>query len=211
LLLAKAGLFLPITNNQQLITPHGKFKTAVPLEAPVAFDENENRECDDFKAGLRRVTSEAGNENEFFEKIGKVFIGQPDVVFIWVGLVQESDKTVVPVYEAGPCGSYLDGNKFTYDDSLHGGGPTGLAVKTGRPAVMNDIAVNPVYEPWREKALRHGFASSAAVPLLKNGRVIGTLNMYCSRPKVFTEKRLACLSEAADVLSEVLSTFRNIK
>jgi signal transduction histidine kinase/HAMP domain-containing protein len=117
--------------------------------------------------------------------------------FVWLGL-KEPDFSVKPVAWAGIEEGYLSEIKVRWDDSPEGMGPTGRAIKTGSPQVMNNLE-DPVYKPWSEKALKRGYRSSMAAPLMLSDRqVIGTLNLYSERPYYFTPERVQIIQTFAN-------------
>jgi signal transduction histidine kinase/HAMP domain-containing protein len=117
--------------------------------------------------------------------------------FVWLGL-KEPDFSVKPVAWAGIEEGYLSEIKVRWDDSPEGMGPTGRAIKTGSPQVMNNLE-DPVYKPWSEKALKRGYRSSMAAPLmLSDLQVIGTLNLYSERPYYFTPERVQIIQTFAN-------------
>ncbi len=117
--------------------------------------------------------------------------------FVWLGL-KEPDFSVKPVAWAGMEEGYLSEIKVRWDDSPEGMGPTGRAIKTGMPQVINTLE-DPVYKPWAEKALKRGYRSSMAAPLMLSDRqVIGTLNLYSERPYYFTPERVQIIQTFAN-------------
>ncbi|MCX6914434.1 MAG: PAS domain S-box protein [Verrucomicrobia bacterium] len=76
---------------------------------------------------------------------------------VWVGLVEHGSKRVVPVARAGEIADFLDKVTVTWDDAPTGQGPVGTAIRSGQPAICQDIATDPRFAPWRELALTiHG-------------------------------------------------------
>lgn len=119
---------------------------------------------------------------------------------VWIGLVQEGSYRVIPAGQAGYEEGYLSRINVSWDDSEHGNGPTGTAVKTRQPCVVRDIAHDPRFGPWREEALKRGYVSSVALPLAIGERVYGTLNVYAGTPDAFDDDEVHLLKElAADV------------
>jgi len=91
--------------------------------------------------------------------------------------------------------------KITYDDSEHGMGPSGMAVKTAKPDIMRFIATDPRFEPWRAEAIKRGYRSSAAIPIFGEDKVIGTLNVYADKDDAFGQEEIKLLEELAHDIS----------
>jgi PAS domain S-box-containing protein len=116
----------------------------------------------------------------------------------------EQDYHVYPVASYGFEEEYLHAVRITWDDSPTGQGPTGTAIRTGQAMVMNHIDRDPTYAPWREAALKRGYRSSAALPLLYGDEVLGALNVYSEKPDYFTADRLQVFQSLANLTTIAL-------
>ncbi|MBF0587690.1 MAG: PAS domain S-box protein [Magnetococcales bacterium] len=121
----------------------------------------------------------------------------------WVGLAEESPgHPVRPVAQAGYEDAYLGTLNLTWDDTPRGRGPTGFAIRTGRPAMAQNIINDPTFGPWRQEALKRGYASSLALPLrVGEGRVTGALNLYADEPDAFDSEEVWLLEQMANQLA----------
>ncbi len=127
------------------------------------------------------------------ETVCRVPVERFGLKMAWLGLVVEGSFDVRPASACGLEEGYLDSIRVSWDDSPTGRGPTGTAIRTGLAAVMNGIETDPAYVPWRAEALKRGYRSSAAVPLLHGEEVMGALNVYAIEPDYFTPHRLQTL------------------
>jgi HD-GYP domain-containing protein (c-di-GMP phosphodiesterase class II) len=75
-------------------------------------------------------------------------------------------------------------------------GPTGTAMRTNVTQVVNVLATDPDYEPWRERAERFGFKSLVAVPFAFEQRV-AVLTLYNEHPHAFDELAMEGLDKLA--------------
>ena len=123
---------------------------------------------------------------------------------VWIGLIHEDVRELLPVAQAGFEEGYLKTIKITWDDSETGKGPTGIAIRTQKPSIMRNIAGDPCYKPWREKALRRGYTASAAIPLVYKGRVFGALNVYTALSDAFDEEEIDLLVEVGQDIAFAL-------
>lgn len=115
----------------------------------------------------------------------------------WVGLTA-ADGRVLPVARAGHDEGYVDAIVVSVNDEPHGQGPTGQALRRGEASYVDDIASEPRMAPWREAALARGFVSSAALPLRREGRPIGSLNIYSDQLAFFRGGERALLESLAE-------------
>ena len=134
-----------------------------------------------------------------YETICDIAVRNFGLKMVWLGLIDEGRETrdegrsyeVKPAAHSGFEEGYLSSMKITYDDSPAGMGPTGMAIKTKMSRVVHDMQTDPAYIPWREQAMKRGYRSSMAVPLITSeGRIIGSLNLYSDKPQFFTKERV---------------------
>ncbi len=136
------------------------------------------------------VTAVPRTEN-LYEAVCTLAVKELGLKMVWCGVLKESCREVVPAAAYGFDDGYLSGIRITWDDSPLGQGPTGMAIKTKVPQVMNNIGQDPGAAPWRDEALKRGYQSSMALPLLtSNGDILGVLNLYSDAPEYFTRKRV---------------------
>jgi PAS domain S-box-containing protein len=126
-------------------------------------------------------------------------------LFVWIGLIREEDKRVWPAAHWGFEDEYLKSIQVTWDDTETGKGPVGTAVRTKRPYIFNDISDNHDSPPWRSEALKRGYRSLMAVPVMMGKRVYGGLGVYSDRIDVFDEEEVTLLTEMAEDIAFALS------
>lgn len=150
----------------------------------------------------------ATDELELNKEVCKIIVETGGYRLAWVGYVeQDKEKTVRPVARWGYDEGYLDTAKITWADTARGRGPTGTAVRTGKPGIMKDIMADS-YGPWREAALKRGYASSIALPLSYANKTFGTLNIYAEIADAFNPEEVALLSKLADNLAYGITALR---
>jgi len=127
-----------------------------------------------------------------YEAICNIAVRSFDLKMVWLGLInKEQGYEVKPVTHAGFEDGYLSSIRVTWDDSPTGMGPTGMAIKAKTPRVMHNMDTDPAYASWREEALKRGYRSSMAMPLINSDtNVIGVLNFYSSKSQFFTKRRM---------------------
>lgn len=127
----------------------------------------------------------------------------------WVGFAEyDNTRTVKPIAQYGFEDGYLSSLRISWQDDEYGRGPTGTAIRAGKPTIVRDIHNDSKYTPWREQATKRGYASSIALPLKINNQVIGSLNIYSSEPDAFDGEELELLKELAADVSFGIRTLR---
>jgi len=149
------------------------------------------------------------DETVLLREICRLLVEDGGYRLAWVGFAeQDPAKTVRPVAQAGFEEGYLDTVNITWDDSERGRGPTGTAIRTGRPAVVRNILTDPAFTLWREEATRRGYASNIALPLTGRGQVLGAISIYAAEPDAFAPEEVDLLCNLADDLAFGIQTRR---
>ena len=151
----------------------------------------------------------AENEQAYLQKICGIIVEDCGHAFVWIGFAeQDENRSVRPVAQAGFEAGYLEKLKITWADTERGRGPTGTAIRTGKPVGCGNMRTDPAFAPWREEALKRGYASSLVIPLTAGGQAFGVLSMYSEKPDDFSEEEVKLLTGQADELSYGLRTLK---
>jgi signal transduction histidine kinase/HAMP domain-containing protein len=144
----------------------------------------------------------AQDETDCLNQVCRIIIKDCGYAMVWVGFaVQDEAKSVRPVAQAGFEEGYLKALDVTWADNERGRGPTGTAIRTGQVTVCRDILNDPNFKPWRDEAIKRGYASSLVVPFSNVADVFGAISIYSRSPDPFSPQEIALLSELADDLA----------
>jgi PAS domain S-box-containing protein len=156
-----------------------------------------------------QTMSQSVDETEYLKQVCKIVVDDTDFAMVWIGYAEDDEaKTIRPVASAGFSDDYLEKIKISWDDSELGRGPTGTAIKTGNISMCNNMLTDPDFKPWRELALKNGFASSAVFPLKTGDKTFGAISIYSNEPKSFLDVEINMLSELANDLAHGITTIR---
>ena len=148
------------------------------------------------------VLVRASGEREFLHEVCRIIVEEGKYRMAWVGMAEQNKaKTVRPVSQAGFEYGYLEKVRFSWGDNELGRGPTGTAIRTGKPVINKDVLTNPNYSAWRSAAIERGYESSISLPLIGRDRVLGALNIYASEPDAFTHDEIDLLMDLASDIS----------
>ncbi|MBI4525993.1 MAG: GAF domain-containing protein [Deltaproteobacteria bacterium] len=156
-----------------------------------------------------QILVRAEDEIELLNEICRAIVNFGGYRLAWVGYAERDEaKAVRPVAQGGYDSGYLETVNITWADTERGRGPTGRAIRTGKPSVARNILTDSNFGPWTAEASRRGYASSVALPLTINGQPFGALNIYAGEPDAFDsdEEKLFC--ELAADLSYGISALR---
>ncbi|MBI5509510.1 MAG: GAF domain-containing protein [Deltaproteobacteria bacterium] len=151
----------------------------------------------------------AEDEQQFMRDVCRIAVERGGYRLAWIGM-KDSDAghSVQPVARAGHDEGYVDRVGATWDDSERGQGPTGRAIRSGRPVVARIIHSDADFAPWRKDAIERGFASSIALPIMGGDECVGALMMYTAEPDAFDDQERKLLEEMALDLGYGLTTLR---
>jgi GAF domain-containing protein len=149
------------------------------------------------------------DEIDLLLKICQLIVQVGGYRLAWVGYaMQDEGKTVRPVAQAGYEEGYLETLDITWADTEKGQGPTGTAIRSGKTVIARDILTNPHFTPWRGEALKRGYASSIALPIISNTQTLGALNIYAEEVDAFDAEEIMLLEELANDLAFGIVTLR---
>jgi len=144
----------------------------------------------------------AATEPVLLEGICQVIVKEGGYRLAWVCFAESDEQKSVRIAAyAGHDDSYVKGLNLTWADTERGHGPTGTAIRYGRPVFCRDMMKDPSFAPWRGEALKNGYASSLALPLMDGNRAVGALTIYAAKPNAFKVEDVAFLTKLADDLS----------
>jgi len=148
------------------------------------------------------------SDEELFPQICRVAVQFGGMKMAWIGLVNEASRRVNCVAAYGDGMEYLEGIQISTDaDDPAGRGPTGNAIREKQPFWCQDFQQVAATKPWHERAVSFGWGASAALPLLRNGVVIGALTLYAEQVNAFDEAARNLLVEMARDISFALNNF----
>ena len=127
--------------------------------------------------------------------------------FAWIGIVDE-DYYVRPAAWSGFEEGYLTGLIISIKDVEKGRGPTGTAMREMRYYHCNDIASDPNLVPWRESAIKRGYRSSIALPIIVDNKVVAGFTLYASEPNIFNAEEIKLLE---GVVSNIAFAIKSIE
>ncbi len=184
-------------------------------------DMTERKRADEKVLRLNRLYSVLSKINEaivrihdpekLYEQVCRIAVEDGLFKMAWIGLTDPEALMVKPVAKWGDTGGYLDHIKIYAADVSEGRGPTGTAVLEGTYSICSDIEHDKRMLPWRDKALRHGFRSSAAFPIRAGSAVIGAFTIYSDTPQFFTSDEINLLNSLVEDISFATDFLANEK
>ena len=151
----------------------------------------------------------ARNDKTFLKEICRVIVEVGGYRMAWVGYPgQDKLKTVLPIAHYGFEEGYLNSINISWEENETGKGPTGIAIRTGQAAIAKNISTEKDYTPWRKQASNRDYASSIALPLLRDGKTLGAINIYSERENAFNTEEQRFLGTLADGIAFGIAALR---
>ena len=173
-------------------------------EAQLLRINRANRALSQCNQALVRATEEA----TLLQRICQIIVEETGYRLCWVGTAENDEaKSVRPLAQAGFEEGYLSTLNITWADTERGQGPTGMCIRTRQIVLVKNIATDPTMIPWRAEALKRGYASSVAIPLITDS-AFGALTIYAQEPEAFGVEEVKLLTELASDLGFGIATLR---
>ncbi|MDZ4098986.1 MAG: EAL domain-containing protein, partial [Methylophilaceae bacterium] len=147
------------------------------------------------------------NEQELFSSICRTAVDSGGMKMAWVGMIDAETCMVEPVASYGDDIGYLTDIKISCDaDHFYGQGPTGNAIRQNQPFWCQDFKNDPLTVKWRERS-KDSWASSATIPIVRGGVVVGAMNLYSGVKDAFDADAKNLLTEMAVDIGYALDNF----
>jgi PAS domain S-box-containing protein/putative nucleotidyltransferase with HDIG domain len=141
---------------------------------------------------------DANVEFTFLQDICKIITEVGGYRLAWVAKAHhDASKAVSVLTSAGIEAGYLEGLSISWADDEKGHGPTGTAIRTNKTAIVQDVASDPTFAPWREKFLSCGLASVISLPLPLNDAPWCALTICAPEVNGFDSDEVVMLEELA--------------
>jgi two-component system CheB/CheR fusion protein len=137
-------------------------------------------------------------EQDLHQHVCRILVEEGGYALAWIG--QPRGDRVVPTVASGSSADYVREITVAVDGEF-GRGPTGTSIREGRTVVNQDFLASAQMGPWRDRAMHHGFRSSAAFPLRRHSIVVASLTLYAREPSAFDEEHVRLLEALVAGLS----------
>lgn len=151
-----------------------------------------------------RCTSEA----MLYEEVCRVVVAFGGMKMAWIGLFNETSKTIEPVAAFGSGTEYLDEVRFSIDhNSAHPNANNGRVFGEDQPEWIQDFQQASRTAPHYDRVQHFGWAGGAGLPLHRDGMVIGMLCMYADEINAFDDEVRSLLLEMSADIDYALRNF----
>ncbi|WP_025917195.1 EAL domain-containing protein [Herminiimonas sp. CN] len=127
----------------------------------------------------------------------------------WAGIRNtDGGEGIAQVAAAGLHQDYVGCISAALDAGVHGDGLIASALRSRMPSVANRFDSDPRLMRWRTEALRRGFNSMIALPLLHEDEMLGILNVYAAEQDAFDAEEVDLLAGLVQGISGAIAALR---
>jgi PAS domain S-box-containing protein len=155
---------------------------------------------------LVRATSEAA----LLRAICKIAVDIGGYRMGWVGFaLDDEQKRIEPVAHGGYNPDYLEKLRLSWsEDHPFGRGPAGMAIRSGKPVIVQDIRRGEHFGDWTERMLQHGFHGVICLPLRDRDRSFGIFYLYAPEILHISAEEATLLQQVSDLPLVALASQR---
>jgi len=205
----KNGSTFPVEVSLSLIRTGGN-RYHLRVARDITYDKDREREIlrsnrlYNTLSQIDRTIAHVHSRKELFQEVCRIAVENGGFKLAVIGWHSRETQAVIPVARAGAQQDFFDKVRIYADDRPEGQGTIGTCIRTGQPAVINDVSAEPRLAPWREILVEYGIRAIASMPVHIQGVVVGVVTVYDGMPNVFREQEQALLLEIANDVSLAL-------
>lgn len=159
---------------------------------------------------INKAIIRARTEREMLGDVCRIACDIAGYRLAWVGFPEVDDKmSMRPVAWAGISDDDVHQIDLSWGEGGGTHGPTGEAMRTGRPVVIQDWTKEQRMRAWRKVGLKYGCKSSIALPIISLTEVIGTLTLYSGTVHDFNAEEIELLEEMVHDLAHGITNLRS--
>ena len=155
-------------------------------------------------SGINSTIVRVREREELFREACRIAVEDGGFKLAWIGLLDKQTLDIRPGAWMGEEQGFLNKIRLSANaDVPQGRGVSGLAIRTRKPVVVNEVASDGRLV-HREATMASGFRSFVVLPLLVESEVIGSLYFYTGEADFFDQDELRLLAELAGDISFAL-------
>lgn len=163
-------------------------------------------------ANTSNLLARVALEDDIYKAICDVAAKDFDVRMVWIGALESGSYNVRPISKSGAEDGYLSSIKVTWDESPSGAGPMGRAIRSRTPQVISDTETDPSFSLWKDEAMKRGYRSAMAVPLIFSDKsIFGAIMFYNDKPDSFSGERFSLFQVFANHAATAIENRQHIE
>jgi diguanylate cyclase (GGDEF)-like protein/PAS domain S-box-containing protein len=154
-------------------------------------------------SGINSTIVRVRERRELLSESCRIAVQEGGFKMAWIGMVEPGAQKATPVVWDGFEQGYLEEVGLTLAAYDRDPGPVGEALRQKRMVIENDIAAAHGML-LKQEALRRGFRSQVAMPLMVEDQVVGVLVLYAAESGFFDYEEQKLLKDLAGDISFAL-------
>ena len=148
------------------------------------------------------------SEQALLDKICRAVVEHGGMKMAWIGLLDPQDQRIKPVASYGVGVDCLkDVHLAMQASDALGQGPVSETIRRDQPFWCQDYLNDPATALWHPLGIKFGWAALAALPLHRQGIVMGALHVHAAEPHAFDQPVQHLLLEVASDIDYALRNF----
>ena len=117
----------------------------------------------------------------------------------------DSEKNIVPLFADGSSVDFIHNARITWGDTECGGGPSGTAVRTGKPCIIDDVRADPLAQNWIDLLEKYSIRSAVSIPIMLDGKARYVLQLDSPEVGAFSRDEADTFDLIGTTLSDSIS------
>ena len=165
-----------------------------------------------FASRLNELVLKAKTREEILDNIPDIAVKIGGFEFVWLTKPDIESGNLKTISYAGNENGYIQyaQTKIAEQDIPFGNGPAGIAYRTQKAFWNNNIVADNSLLPVKEGALKRGFKSAIAIPVIIKEEVKYIINLYATEINYFNDEEIHLLESVANNISYSLDSLYNV-
>ncbi len=151
-------------------------------------------------SGINSAILRIRDRDSLLQEACRIAVDHGGLRFAWIGLFEENGELVHNI-------SYGDGEAYLHQHCLPSlrnnehNYPCAKAMHSEKPVIYNDLRKVLEKDGWSARVVEQGYQSMASFPLLRQERLVGTVNLYTDEKNFFTAQETRLFLELSSDIS----------
>ncbi|QHT65905.1 PAS domain S-box protein [Rhodocytophaga rosea] len=156
-----------------------------------------------------RLLMRASEEKTLLQDLCRTIVETGGYQMAWIGFsVSDERKKARRYSQMGFEAGYPENAHSVWTNSKQVNNPVLTALRTHKPAIVQDILSPEKSSTWESKPTEKEFGAAISLPLVYNSQAFGILNVYASQSKAFNPEETKLLIQLADDCSYGIHSLR---
>ncbi len=162
-------------------------------------------------SNINQLLIHAKDESSLLTEACRIINEIAEYRMLWIGFKEnDKKKSIKPVAVIGFESGFIESIHPTWEDDENGHIPAGIAIRTGKMFISQDISLESFPGHWKNIALEHGYNSVISFPLKNGDQTFGSLTIFGDKKNHFSEDEIKILDELANDLAFGIISLRTI-